>query len=113
MACFSKPDRQFLSAVASLGYCNPFLPERMEFERAALGREFVPGGVVWSASVTDPDATRANVDLLHRKLENVVEAMQSRLAAATDVHADEWAIYEESVHYLLYQRYYLRLVATQ
>src|SRR5262249_27456222 len=113
MACFSKSERQFLSAVASLGYCNPFLPERVELERAALGKQFVPGGVVWSASVTDPDATRANVGLLHRKLETYVGAIHSRLASASDAHFDEWAIYEESVHYLLYQRFYRRFVAAQ
>jgi DNA-binding NtrC family response regulator len=37
--------------------------------------------------------------------------LQSRIATATDVHPDEWAVYEESVHYLLYQRYYLRFGA--
>src|SRR5258706_11575868 len=88
MAAFTTRDHQFLAAVASLGYCNPFLPERMELERAALGREFVPGEVVWSASVTDPDATRANVALVHRKLEGVLETMQSRLAPSSYVHPD-------------------------
>jgi len=113
MGGFSKIDHGFLAAVASLGYCNPFLPERVDLERAALGRDFVPGGVVWSTSVSDPDATRANVALLHRKLEERIEGLQSRLAAASDVTPEDWAIYEESVHYLLYQRYYLRLGAAK
>ena len=113
MASLSKNDRYFLASVASLGYSNPFLPERINLERAALGSEFVSRGVVWSASVSDPDSTRANVTLLHRKLEDRMEALQSVLAAASDPQLDEWSIYEESVHYLLYQRYYLRFVAAR
>ncbi len=48
-------ERRYLQAIANLGYCNPFLPERVELERAALGSEFVAGGPVWSVSVSDPD----------------------------------------------------------
>ena len=61
MAVFARQDLHFLSSVAKLGYGNPFLPERIAFEKAALGREFVPGGPVWSASVSDPDADPPNV----------------------------------------------------
>jgi hypothetical protein len=38
-------------AVVQLAYCNHFLPERVELERAALGSEFVGGEAVWSPSV--------------------------------------------------------------
>ena len=54
MEVFSRQDRHFLSSVAKLGYGNPFLRERVALEKAALGREFVPGGEVWSASVSEP-----------------------------------------------------------
>ncbi len=50
MPTLSRQEYHFLSSVAKLGYCNPFLPERIAFEKAALGREFVDGGEVWSAS---------------------------------------------------------------
>jgi transcriptional regulator with AAA-type ATPase domain len=113
MAAFSKQDQHFLSSVAKLGYGNPFLTERITFEKAALGREFVPGGQVWSASVSDPDAESPNVASIYRKLSALMEALPARLAAAPDVSAEELVAYEESVHYLLYERYRPRFVAAR
>jgi len=113
MAAFSNRDRHFLSSVANLGYCNHFLPERIAFEKAALGREFVPGGEVWSASVSDPDAEPPNVAAIYKKLSALMEVLPAQLAAASDVSEEELAAYDESVHYLLYQRYYKNFVSAQ
>jgi transcriptional regulator with AAA-type ATPase domain len=113
MAVFSRQDQHFLSSVAKLGYGNPFLPERITYEKAALGREFVPGGPVWSASVSNPDAEPPNEAALYKKLNALLEVLPARLAAASDVRADELTAYEESVHYLLYQRYHARFVAAR
>ena len=113
MAVFSTKDQQFLSSVAKLGYGNPFLPERITFEKAALGREFVPGGAVWSASVSDPDAESPNVTLIYRKLTALMEDLPARLAAASEVRGEELTAYEESVHYLLYERYRPQFVAAR
>jgi transcriptional regulator with AAA-type ATPase domain len=98
------------AAVSRLAYANPFLPERKEFERAALGRDYVDAGPVWSASVSDPDAPSPNVTRLHARLTPMIEAISGRLAHA---EPDELAIYEDAVHYLLYQRYYLDFVASK
>ena len=54
-------ERSFLAAVSRLAYANPFLPDRVDAERDALGDGFVPGEPVWSASVADPDAVRPNI----------------------------------------------------
>jgi transcriptional regulator with AAA-type ATPase domain len=113
MAVFSRQDQHFLSSVAKLGYGNPFLPERITYEKAALGREFVPGGPVWSASVSNPDAEPPNEAALYKKLNALVEVLPARLAAASDVRAEELTAYEESVHYLLYQRYHAQFVAAR
>src|ERR1017187_8618193 len=40
---------------------TPSSPERVEFERAALGDAFVAGEPVWSQHVHDPEQPRANV----------------------------------------------------
>jgi transcriptional regulator with AAA-type ATPase domain len=113
MAVFSRRDQHFLSSVAKLGYGNPFLPERIMYEKAALGREFVPGGPVWSASVSNPDAEPPNVAALYKKLNALMEVLPARLAAASDLREEELSAYEESVHYMLYQRYHARLVAAR
>ncbi len=113
MPVFSARDRHLLTSVAGLGYANPFLPERIAFEKAALGREFQAAGPVWSVSVADPHATPPNVTAIYRKLSARIETLRDTLAAARDVHEDELAIYEESVHYLLYQRYYSDFASTR
>jgi transcriptional regulator of acetoin/glycerol metabolism len=113
MPVFSRQDDHFLSSVAKLGYGNPFLTERITFEKAALGREFVPGGQVWSASVSDPDAEAPNVTAIYKKLAALMELLPARLAAASDVREEELVAYEESVHYLLYERYRPQFVAAE
>jgi transcriptional regulator with AAA-type ATPase domain len=106
MAVFTTSERRFLNATASLGYCNPFLPERIEWERAALGREYLEGEPVWSVSVPDPDADLPNIIRVYQKLGGLVENLHGRLSAASDLSSEELAIYEDSVHSLLYDRYY-------
>jgi transcriptional regulator with AAA-type ATPase domain len=39
-ALFSSSDRRFVEAVADLAYCNPFVLERIDLERQALGVQF-------------------------------------------------------------------------
>ena len=106
MAVFSQSERRFLQATASLGYSNPFLPERIAWERAALGREYLEAEPVWSVSVADPDADLPNIVKIYQKLETLIESLHGRLAAARDLQPEDLAAYEDSVHSLLYQRYY-------
>ncbi|MGC4053793.1 MAG: hypothetical protein QM757_31785 [Paludibaculum sp.] len=108
MAAFQDADRHLLHSVANLGYCNPFLTERVDLERAVLGRDFQAGGPVWSASVSDPAATRPNVPPITRKVESTIGRLQQCLEQADDVRPEEWTDYVETVHYLLYHRYYPR-----
>jgi len=112
MEAFLKAERHLLSSVAQLAYCNLFLPERVALEKAVLGREFVASGPVWSASVADPEATPPNVTAIYRKLNACMEMLHSRLSAA-DVTDQDWTVYEEATHYLLYQRYHGKFVAAQ
>jgi transcriptional regulator with AAA-type ATPase domain len=88
----------FLEAVSRLAYANPFLPERVELERAALGAEFVEGEPVWSYRAEHP-GPRENVWRVYRKLEPLLEEMRTRLP-------ENLLLYEDAVLYLLYTRYY-------
>jgi transcriptional regulator with AAA-type ATPase domain len=88
----------FLEAVSRLAYANPFLPERVELERAALGAEFVEGEPVWSYRAEQP-GPRENVWRVYRKLEPLLERMRTRLP-------ENLVLYEDAVLYLLYTRYY-------
>jgi transcriptional regulator with AAA-type ATPase domain len=112
MTLLSDRERRVLSAISNLAYCNPFLSERTEHERAALGRDFVPGGAVWSASVNNPDAINPNVPRLQARLESLMNQVHSRITKSSEVHPQDLAIYEDCIQYLLYQRYYPEFVKT-
>ena len=113
MAVMHDNELRFLTAVSKLAYANPFLPERTEYERAALGRAFVSGGPVWSASVTEPEAVPPNLARLRAKLGPVVERVRSRIAASADARPEELAIYEDCAQYLVFERYYPDFLAAK
>jgi DNA-binding NtrC family response regulator len=99
-------ERDFLQAVSNLAFCNPFLPERTHFERAALGSEFVEGEPIWSLDVDDPERERPNVWKVFARLEPLIEELCVRLRSAEDVTESELALYEDGVLQVLYQRFY-------
>jgi hypothetical protein len=102
-------DLRFLEAVAGLGYANPFLPQRVEWERRALGDEMVEGEEIWTASAADPTRARPNVWRIQDKLGPALERARARLQRSEA----EWPVYEDSVHFWLYQRYYERMLAAE
>ena len=111
MSIFSDSERRFLTAVARLGYSNPFLKERIELERTALGKQFVPGEAVWSASVADPESAHVNVARIQARLDPMIEGVRQRLDAATAASPADLAIYEECVHQLIYYRFNAQMEA--
>lgn len=108
MPLLREGERRFLTAVARLAYCNPFLPERIEFERAALGPDYEPASPIWSASVTDPEAIPPNLAKLRARLGPVVERIRTRIAGGASAQPEELLIYEASAQYFVYERYYPR-----
>src|ERR1035441_10973414 len=60
MTFLTSSQRTLLEGVSRLGYANPFLPERVELERAVLGGEFMEGEPVWSYRAEHPEP-RAHV----------------------------------------------------
>ena len=107
----SSPDASATSsqAVSQLAYCNPFLPERTEFERAALGDDFVEGEPVWSLPVDDPERPRANVWRIVARLEPLVEQLREPARSPGPSRAPKtWCSTKTRVLHLLYQRYYPR-----
>ena len=91
--------------VARLPDCNPFLAERVELERHALGPAFVPTGPVWH-SAGDAWISNPNTPVLRERLESLVAAVHPRLATAaagaTSAELDAW---RSTVFYLLWLRY--------
>src|SRR5437879_2320734 len=108
MAFLSPSERTFLQAASELAYGNPFVPERIQHERAALGGDFVEGEPVWSLPVNEPERPRANVWRIVERLENLCERLRGKLSAGASASADDLVLYEDEVVHLLYQRYYQR-----
>ncbi len=104
-------ERNFLQAVSDLAYGNPFLPERTQHERTALGDGFVEGEPVWSQPVDDPEQPRANVWKIVDRLEPLIQRVRERFAAGCQPGERELALYEDGVIHLLYQRYYSHFFA--
>ncbi|HEV8586467.1 MAG TPA: sigma 54-interacting transcriptional regulator [Methylomirabilota bacterium] len=96
-------DRALAQAISRLAYCNPFLPERIECERAALGADFVAGGTLWHASGETTPAP--NLQALQARTEALVERLAGRLGEGVKPSAEELQLYEDAVVYLLFSRH--------
>jgi DNA-binding NtrC family response regulator len=105
MAFLSGTQRSLLRAVSQLGYCNPFLPERVDLERAALGSEFLEGEPVWSYRA-DQTGPRENVWRLQGRLELMTEQLRARLQEGVETREPDLALYDDAVLAMLYTRYY-------
>jgi transcriptional regulator with AAA-type ATPase domain len=106
MPLLSAPERAFLRIVSEFAYCNPFLPEHNQLERAALGPDFVEGEPVWSQSVDHPEQPRVNVWRIFERLSPLVETLRDRLLDGAGPSEADLVLYEDGVLHFLYQRYY-------
>src|SRR5438128_3686833 len=96
-------DHTLAEAISRLAYCNPFLPERIEFERQALGAAFVPGGTLWHAT-GDPQPP-PNVFALRERAGALSERLAARLAEQARPGAADLPRYADVVIYMLFARY--------
>jgi DNA-binding NtrC family response regulator len=97
-------DRRFAQAIAGLAYCNPFLPERIDFERNALGDAFVDTPAVWNIT-HDWEGNRPNIGRLKEKTEQFLADLRPRvLSVGGRASTEELTLYEDLVVYLLYYR---------
>lgn len=105
MPLLTSRDRGVAQAIAAIGYCNPFLKERVELERQALGRRFVDyRPVMHRQPGADPHATFPNVEALRQTAEVLADRMRAQLAGGAAADAEELVLYEDLVLYLLYSR---------
>lgn len=104
MAFFNGDEREFVEAVSALTFCNPFLPERMAFERRILGGDAVDMGPVWSKRADFAGET-PNVLAIQERSEQALATFRSRLAESAEPSAEEWDLYVDLVSYVLYYRY--------
>ena len=84
MALFaSDADLRYAQAISGLLYCNPFLPERIDFERAALGDAFVDTPAVWNIT-HDWEGNRPNIGRLKQKTDLFLADLRAGCWRPTD-----------------------------
>ena len=103
MRLLSPAERSLARAVSNLMYCNPFLPERIGFEREVLGPEFVERGPVWSLR-SEPDPEHPNLPRILARVESLVATLRDRLARGARATEDDLTLYEDLVAYALFCR---------
>jgi DNA-binding NtrC family response regulator len=101
MALFSPTDRTFAEAVSGLLYCNPFLPERIDYERQILGDDFGPRDSVWNLR-GDPDIEHPNLAKILERTRSLVTALRGRLAEGSAAPPRDLLLYEDLAVYLLF-----------
>ena len=99
----SQADLAFVEVMSRLSYCNPFLPERIECERAALGEDFAPVDMVWNVAA-DWEGNRPNIGRLRERAESILGQARQRLAEGARCSPKELALYEDLAVYVLYYR---------
>ena len=110
MGFLSDSERDFATALSHLACANPFLPERIEWERRALGGEHLPVDAVWHAGA-DPGGENPNEVRIAERAAALAEALRDRLAGGARAAPAELELYRDLAAYLLYYRYQARLHA--
>jgi len=106
MSLLSTNEWRVAEAIAGIGYVNPFLPERIELEKQALGEEFTHFQPFLhyrsDCSVSD---MFPNVPALRHRSEQLLAKMLAKLIAQEPATERELEAYENLVLYQLYARY--------
>jgi MoxR-like ATPase len=110
MGLLSDSERDFATAVAHLSYVNPFLSERIEWERRALGAKHLSVDEVWHSG-GDRAGQNPNEALIAERAAALAERLRERLANGVRATAEELELYQDVVQHLLYYRYEARLYA--
>ena len=106
MALLTSDDWRAAEAIAGIGYANPFLPDRVERERRALGARYVEIGPIIRARPGERlDRLLGNVPALRERAESLTLAIWGRLEAGRPATRAELIVFEDLVLFVLYARY--------
>jgi hypothetical protein len=106
MPLLSESALRFASTVSDLVHSNPFLPERFELEKAALGDEYrADEQPAWSL-IPDSTIRLGNVERLIARVETCAQSMRDLLSAGQRGNTTELELYGDLVLHLLYYRHY-------
>jgi transcriptional regulator with AAA-type ATPase domain len=104
MGLLEGKERAVAEAMSRLTGANPFLPERIDYEREALGSRFVATRAIWAVDA-DLGGLNPNLARLEEVAATLLPRLRERLAGGARATPEEQAIYEDLVLYRLYARY--------
>jgi len=103
MAVFQDNERVLVELIGKLGYCNPFTPQRIELERAALGRAFDEQYADWNLRADVGRTVNVNTIIAH--CDAILTTVQKRLRDGATFADAERVLYEDLALFVLYHRY--------
>jgi len=107
MAFLSQAERRQAEAIAQLGYCNPFLPERLNWERQVLGARFQKGAtVIHLPSTTEAENVFGNFVLLLEVAQRLADKMRVKVMDGLGTREGNQRLYRETILFLLYGKYF-------
>lgn len=104
MTLFTDAERTCAEALAGLNYCNPFLPERITFERRILGDAFIGTEEAWHKHPED-ESVRPNIDLITQRAKALADAGRARILRGKTPGETERGLYEDISLYYLFNEY--------
>jgi DNA-binding NtrC family response regulator len=106
MALLPSDEWSVAEAIAGIGYANPFLAERVELERRALGPRYIEvGPIIRSRPGEGLERNFENVPALIERAGLLATEIGHRLGAGRPATPAELLVYEDLALYLLYGRY--------
>ncbi len=107
---FTDHERTLAETIAELSFANPFLPNRVELEKLALGNQFDPNTrPFWSWSLND-ELDRPNVVKLTSQVLSLTESTRTKLLTSAQATDDELLLYSDLVWYVLYYEHFAKRV---
>lgn len=103
MGLIPRSELAFVRAVSRLNYANPFLQERLDLERDALGDEFVAEAhPYWSFTPKQIGQRRSNLIKMIDKAQAVARPLREKLREGASASDDQLQLYDDLVLYILF-----------
>ena len=105
MGILNPQEHAFLTSVTMVSYANPFLPERIEYERETLGAEFNESHANWNLLGDDPETHQINTTKIAQRAYPIIAGFQAQLKKGAAATEQEIRLYEDTVLFLLFYNY--------
>lgn len=108
MAFLNRTERRQAEAIAQIGYCNPFLTERLKWERQAIGERFQEGAAVMNlpSTTVEEEKVFGNFLLILKRAQELADAMRVKVLSGHCTREDDQRLYRETVLFTLYGKYF-------